>query len=137
MPSKRATRKAWSGKREECKCDLLWAAAIKKRDGYRCRRCGEDNARLLQSAHIHSRSRKSTRHDLRNGVCLCSGCHQFWAHKHPIEFAEWIRDQVLSPEDYASLLLASNKPRLWNPQAADEVKAQLAAFLADSTQADQ
>jgi hypothetical protein len=49
---------------------------------------------MLNSHHIYSRSNRSTRWDLENGVCLCVGHHtfstKFSAHKTPTEFTEWL-----------------------------------------------
>ncbi|MCF7875366.1 MAG: hypothetical protein K9L99_05855 [Candidatus Omnitrophica bacterium] len=76
----------------ENKLDKLWAEAIKLRAGYRCEYCG--NINNLNSHHIFTRSRKATRWELNNGVCLCVSCHtfssKFSAHKAPIEFTHWL-----------------------------------------------
>jgi len=69
------------------KADKLWAELIKKRDGFKCQRCHSES-KQLNSCHFYSRARKSTRWDLRNGVCLCVGCH-FWGHQNPLEFSLW------------------------------------------------
>lgn len=86
------------------KCDKLWAACIKGRDK-RCMRCGVD--RGLQAAHIFSRSQKSTRWDMRNGITLCYGCHIFWAHKNPVEFVEYIKTRLGS--EYEPLRLKAKE----------------------------
>lgn len=82
--------------------DKLWAETIKKRDKFKCQKCGSTTR--LQSCHFHSRSRLTTRWDLLNGICLCSGCHIFWAHQHPIEFAEFMRQRI-DEDVYQRLLI--------------------------------
>jgi hypothetical protein len=76
----------------EKKLDNKWAEAIKVRAGFRCEYCGKREN--LNSHHIFTRSRKATRWELNNGICLCVGCHtfssKFSAHKTPIEFTHWL-----------------------------------------------
>ena len=64
----------------EKKADELWSEIVKIKDGFRCQLCGKlDN---LNSHHIIHKSRgKAIRHEIENGVCLCSGCHIFKIHK--------------------------------------------------------
>lgn len=73
----------------------LWAKAVKIYDSFRCAYCGKTTN--LNSHHIFSRSNKSTRYDLHNGITLCVGCHtfssKFSAHKTPVEFVEWIKEK--------------------------------------------
>jgi hypothetical protein len=56
---------------------------------------------MLNSHHIYSRSNRSTRWDLENGVCLCVGHHtfstKFSAHKTPTEFTEWLYKEKGEP----------------------------------------
>ncbi len=70
--------------------DALVSEIVRSRG--KCEAEGEGGmkcSRQLQAAHIFSRSHKGTRWDLRNGLCLCSGHHLFWAHKEPYEFAKF------------------------------------------------
>ena len=75
------------------KLDILWSLLVKHRAGFRCEYCGS-REKVLNSHHIYSRSNRSTRWDLENGVCLCVGHHtfstKFSAHKSPTEFTEWL-----------------------------------------------
>jgi 5-methylcytosine-specific restriction endonuclease McrA len=116
--------KPFNARAAEKKLDRLWSEAIKARDGYRCRRCGRTTN--LQSAHIHSRSRKSTRHDLDNGLTLCGGrCHLFFAHKDPLQFAEFVK-QELGEEKYTLLMVKASKPRSpLNPFTAKLLESEL------------
>ena len=75
------------------KLDKLWSLLVKHKAGWRCEYCGS-REKMLNSHHIYSRSNRSTRWDLENGVCLCVGHHtfstKFSAHKTPTEFTEWL-----------------------------------------------
>ncbi|HMI47106.1 MAG TPA: HNH endonuclease [Gemmatimonadaceae bacterium] len=53
-----------------------------------CYRCGTEFG--LQCAHGFSRSYRATRWDLRNGFCLCRGCHVYFTHR-PIEWDNWLQ----------------------------------------------
>lgn len=73
--------------------DDLWSEKIKQRDNFKCVKCGKD--KYLNSHHIFSRSKRSTRWYLPNGITLCVGCHtfssNFSAHKTPAEFIEFVK----------------------------------------------
>jgi hypothetical protein len=90
------------------KLDNMWANLVKIRDGG-CLYCGKKD--YLNSHHIFSRSKKSTRWYLDNGVTLCTAHHVFSsgfsAHKTPAEFIFWIIDK--KGEDwFNSLRLKAN-----------------------------
>lgn len=74
------------------KLDNAWAKLVKLKAGMKCEYC-HTTVKQLHSHHIYSRSKKSTRWDVLNGICLCAGHHvlssSFSAHKTPIEFTEW------------------------------------------------
>ncbi len=56
--------------------DTLWSKIIKLRAGNICEMCGQPaKARGIQAAHYIGRVFHSTRWELSNGVCLCTGCH--------------------------------------------------------------
>lgn len=90
--------------------DQAWAALVKTRDAYTCRRClrpfPEGERRGLHAHHVFTRSRRSTRHMVQNGVSLCFGDHR-WAHSNPLEFHDWIRGE-LGPAEYDHLRLLSS-----------------------------
>jgi len=65
--------------------DTAWSELIRSRGA--CQKCGKKTN--LQAAHIWTRARRSTRWLPLNGLCLCAGCHQFWAHKEPILFTQF------------------------------------------------
>jgi hypothetical protein len=74
------------------KLDTAWAKLVKLKAGMKCEYC-HTTTKQLHSHHVYSRSKKSTRWDVLNGICLCAGHHvlssTFSAHKTPIEFTEW------------------------------------------------
>lgn len=55
----------------------LWRVEVYKRDGYRCRWCGEKpKDRRLQAHHIWTRNKYPERmFDVSNGITLCGSCH--------------------------------------------------------------
>jgi hypothetical protein len=94
--------------------DKLWRDLVKERDGYACRRCHKvypPPNRGLDAHHIFGRGRLATRHMLLNGVSLCVGHHISWAHANPLEFHEWIREEI-GAEEYDELRLLSNQTRV-------------------------
>ena len=74
------------------KLDDAWSKLVKLRAGNKCEYCYK--TAYLNSHHIYSRSKKSTRWDVKNGICLCVGHHTFSstfsAHKTPLEFIMWL-----------------------------------------------
>lgn len=74
--------------------DNLWSQLVKINYNYTCAYCWKKEN--LNSHHLFSRSKRATRFDLDNGLCLCCGCHtmssNFSAHKCPLDFSERIRE---------------------------------------------
>ena len=82
-----------SAKGIDKKLDDAWSELIKARAGYKCAYCGSEGR--LNSHHIYSRSNRSVRWDVNNGICLCVTHHTFGnfsAHKSPLDFDDWLRD---------------------------------------------
>ena len=83
-------------KRLKKQCDDLWSEIVKLKAGYKCEKCGKGKPDVvLNSHHIITRERKSTRWHVSNGVCLCFHDHFYWAHVDTEGFREWcqkIRD---------------------------------------------
>jgi len=77
------------------KLDTAWSLLVKLRAGmkFEIQNCHKP---VLNSHHIYSRSKKSTRWDVLNGICLCVGHHvfssTFSAHKTPLEFVRWLEE---------------------------------------------
>lgn len=81
-------------KKETNKLDKLWSKLVRLKAKNKCEYCYKKER--LNSHHIFSRSNRSTRWDVNNGVCLCVGHHTFGnmsAHKAPLEFAEWLKEK--------------------------------------------
>ena len=68
--------------------DAVWRGKVKANAGHRCEKSG--TTRGLCSHHIFTRSNKAVRHYPPNGCCLTAGLHEFFAHKRPHEFRDWI-----------------------------------------------
>lgn len=92
------------------KLDDAWSLLVKLLAGEKCEYCGK--ASPLNSHHVYSRSKRSTRWAVENGVCLCVGHHtfssSFSAHKTPTEFTEWIIEKR-GREWYDNLRLKANQ----------------------------
>lgn len=75
--------------------DTKWSKIIRDRDNDTCQVCG--NVGNLNAHHIETRSIKSLRFCLENGISLCAGCHvfnhKFSAHKTPEEFKRWFKNR--------------------------------------------
>ena len=88
-------------------CDLVWAFAVKTRDGWVCKSCGKSREAgyQLHAHHYINKQSKFFRHNLTNGVCLCASCHtlegKFSAHMTPHKFDAWAKDGGIDPEVYA------------------------------------
>lgn len=96
------------------KLDDAWALLVKLKAGNACEYCGKQSP--LNSHHVYSRSKKSTRWSISNGVCLCVGHHtfssSFSAHKTPTEFTEWIRKKR-GEEWFSALRLSAHMTLKW------------------------
>ena len=97
------------------KLDKLWAEIVKQRANNVCEYQGCSKVDYLNAHHIFGRSNLSVRWDLNNGACLCPGHHTFnnySAHKAPIWFIEWIKDQR-GIEWYEDLIVKANEVKKW------------------------
>lgn len=76
------------------KLDDAWSLLVKLKAGMKCEYCGKTTT--LNSHHIYSRSKRSTRWYPENGICLCVSHHTFnsgfSAHKTPLEFINWLTE---------------------------------------------
>ena len=90
------------------KLDKIVSEIVRAR-GY-CVKCGKQNG--LQCCHIFHRRHFVIRWDLKNLLCLCSGCHIFWAHKEPIEFGEFVQN-FLGKKKYIELRQRANTIKKW------------------------
>ena len=87
------------------KLDEAWSKLVKLRVGNKCEYC-KTTTKQIHSHHIYSRSKKSTRWDVLNGISLCAGHHvlssTFSAHKTPLEFVIWLNNY--KGDDYMNRL---------------------------------
>lgn len=65
--------------------DQLWSRAVRDDWGNRCAVCGSRNK--VEAHHLVPRQHTSTRHDVQNGISLCSWCHKFDPHNAPHQHA--------------------------------------------------
>jgi hypothetical protein len=74
------------------KLDNLWSKVVRSKG--ECELCGRKPPEVvLHAHHIFSRRWYSTRWDIKNGICLCTGDHLFKAHKDVQEFSDWVQDR--------------------------------------------
>lgn len=87
------------------KLDELWSKAVRKQ-GY-CSYCGKRPPEVvLHAHHIYSRRHFSTRWNIANGICLCTGCHLYKAHKDVQEFADFVKERLGAEKVYFLRALA-------------------------------
>lgn len=91
------------------KLDMVFSKKIRERDR-RCLRCGQTE--MLQCAHLISRTYKALRWNPNNAICLCYRDHIFWAHKNPLEFAEFVREKFPNAYEYVIEEKKKNLPPL-------------------------
>lgn len=79
--------------KETNKLDKMWREIIHQQG--KCAVCGKTGR--LEAHHIFTRSKRSTRWLVENGILLCSACHKFSptlsAHKAPYAFFKWIEQR--------------------------------------------
>ena len=73
------------------RADVRVSKKVRKRDKL-CRKCKKTKS--TQCAHIFSRSNMATRWEMDNLLGMCYYCHIFWAHRNPVEFAEWCKEEI-------------------------------------------
>lgn len=66
-----------AAKNAETNEDYKWRRDVRKRDGQKCKKCGESNKYKLQVHHIKPRSTHPTLvREISNGITLCRTCHK-------------------------------------------------------------
>ena len=78
------------------RCDALWAQVVKWRAKSICEQCGRKGD---EAHHMRSRTAAFTRHDLRNGVYLCKGCHLRFHNRESLSLWQWF--EANRPDDFA------------------------------------
>jgi hypothetical protein len=111
------------------KLDDAWALAVKIQANMACEYCGKTTA--LNSHHVYSRSNRSVRWDLSNGYCLCVGHHvfgNFSAHKSPMEFSEWMKEDR-GIEWAEALNIKAHQTVKWNKADKELILEALQAYI--------
>lgn len=117
MPKKRTIKSV------KTSCDKLVSQIIRSLG--HCERCGKTDG--LQAAHFITRSNHTLRWDLDNLICLCAGCHLFWAHKEIQEFVEWFAHRY--PTRYTRLMREKNELTQRTLVDYEELEAELKHIL--------
>lgn len=89
--SKDKKKKSFNAKKAKKILDILWSKYIRERDKI-CRKCKK--APASQAAHIFGRGNLTTRWLPANGLGMCYYCHIIWAHREPVEFTLWVKEQI-------------------------------------------
>lgn len=71
--------------------DVIWSKLIHKKYDNKCAICG---ATPCQAHHIFSRTYRSTRWDIDNGIALCYRHHFHFAHSKFEEFRDWVIQEI-------------------------------------------
>lgn len=108
------------------KLDKAWSKVILSKG--KCEVCGKTES--LNGHHIEGRKNMALRWDLRNGVCLCAGCHVFRkesAHQSPEWFHFWLEDKRW--EDLQHVMCIRNSIVKWSVEdmqsKLDELNSEL------------
>lgn len=89
----------------KAECDAMWAQLVKHRAGGKCEQC---NAPGRDAHHMVARRRSAfLRHDLRNGVFLCVGCHSRFHNWESLSLWEWMEES--RSEDFQAIRDAMNE----------------------------
>lgn len=109
-----------SRKSQIARLDKLWSQKVIERDKGICQYCRKpgDNPH-----HIIPRRYMALRHDLKNGICLCTQCHAEIAHGQPESFRGWVMDRL--GDGYWTLLRKSQEIKI----DLDEVERKLKEYL--------
>jgi len=60
---------------KKTKEDEVWALSVKLRAGFKCEMCGWEGDKI-DAHHIIPRTFSDIRHNVMNGIALCSRCHK-------------------------------------------------------------
>ena len=99
------------------KLDKAWSKVILSRG--KCEVCGSTNS--LNAHHYVSRSNRRLRWCLKNGVCVCAGCHLFRNesfHKNPVWGHFWMEENRW--EDLQYIACHMNEIKKWTEQEMQE-----------------
>lgn len=116
--------------------DSLWSEAVKINYNYRCCKCNKWPEEVqLHSHHLFTRSRKSTRWNIENWICLCASHHtlssEFSAHKTWNEFFIWL-EWIKGRQWIDSIANESNKIVHITPDYIKERKKEIEEFITNN-----
>ena len=109
------------------KLDIAWSYLVKLRAGGKCeyKNCGK--TKPLNSHHIFSRSNRSVRWAVENGICLCVGHHTFSndsAHKNGVGFTMWLIE-TRGQQFVDDLTLKAHQTKKWSNVEKEELLQEL------------
>ena len=113
-------------KKLENECDKLWSQCIIARDGT-CR--GTNSIDRLSAHHIRSRTHKSTKWDLENGLCLSWKVH-FLQKANPERFQDLIIN-IIGDKKYQALKRKSLQVVDYTTADLEQIKQDLTNKLKD------
>jgi len=88
--------------------DQLWSIAVRGDWNWNCAVCGH---RKTEAHHLVPRQHEATRYELRNGIALCAGCHQFNPDVSPHQnAAAWLKWLEATHPDIFDWYLANPRP---------------------------
>lgn len=102
---------SWRGGIKRDKYDELFSYLVRERVNWiceRCRRSYQNDRAALHCSHLYGRRIQAIRLHPWNAFAHCFGCHEYLG-QHPVEFAEWAREQ-LGQQRYDALRVMANKP---------------------------
>lgn len=108
--------------------DAAWSRAVKKKAGFKCEVCG--TKQHLNSHHYISRNNRMLRWDLRNGICVCAGCHTFRNesfHHNPVFGHFWMEENRW--EDLGYLACHQNEIKKWTLEEMESALEELNNFI--------
>lgn len=100
------------------KLDKAWSKTILSKG--KCEVC--KSTQNLNAHHIEGRRNFRLRWDLRNGACLCSGCHVFRresAHQSPEWFHFWLEEHRWKDIQY--IMLHRNEIKKWSIEEMEDL----------------
>jgi 5-methylcytosine-specific restriction endonuclease McrA len=109
---------------KETKTDKLLSRERRLMRAGICDRCHKIvGIKKLQTAHFHSRRKRSVRYDPFNVAVLCFTCHQY-LDSEPLEKVEFFRKRMTSKE-FDDLNKRANTPKKWTKQEIEELEVDL------------
>jgi DNA-directed RNA polymerase subunit RPC12/RpoP len=101
-----------------------WQAAVFKKDDYTCAHCGEKEKRL-NAHHIIPYENEETRHDVNNGLTLCTSCHSRVHNKGKKAWNKGIKVSEEMRKKYSVAHLgqvAWNKGKKTSPEVIEKIR---------------